>query len=61
MNREVEDIIVARERYTQLLFRILRKVYIKSIRRDCHLHLEEMRNDPSYIPENITLHKMKGG
>lgn len=59
MLNNVESIVVARATCKGLLLRLLARIPDdQRIIRDCQGHLEEMRNDPCYVPQDITAAKM---
>lgn len=56
----LETVVIGRETAKKLLLRILARVADHRVTADCRCHLDEMRRDPSYVPENITVAKMIG-
>ena len=58
MNRIVEDTIIAREATTQLLFRLISRMYDSRVTGDCLAHLAEMKADPTYVPFGLTVEHM---
>lgn len=58
MHRQTENIVIAREVTTQLILRLIARMYDSRVRADCQGHLTEMRDDPTYVPYGLTIEQM---
>jgi len=57
----VEYAVIGREASKKLILRILARVADRRVTSDCVAHLAEMKRDPTYVPENLTIAKMIRG
>lgn len=58
MKRPTEDIIIAREAANRILTSMVMQMYDSRVTKDCQAHMAEMRNDPVYVPFQLTVEHM---